>query len=112
MSSQNFNRINIWASLMASNIAMLVTEWVPDSGNPKICLGSAFFSHWLVLVVLGWTGMEYYRQFGIIRDFTKANAQRQLRKTNVAESSRKKRLCEGILVWCKSTRYCSALSDI
>ena len=105
--SRNFTRINIYGSLAASNIAFIITEYVPDSGSIDACFGFAVISHWLIMATFGWLFVEYYRIFRITKDVF--SAVHEVRHIPSLNSSYRQRWLKTICVWCKFLKIIALL---
>ncbi|OQV13779.1 putative Adhesion G-protein coupled receptor G4 [Hypsibius exemplaris] len=63
----NFTRLNVVVSIFASNITILVAEYIPDSEDPDACLATAIMSHWLLMSSFFWMAAETYFLVRVIR---------------------------------------------
>ncbi|GAV06875.1 hypothetical protein RvY_16789 [Ramazzottius varieornatus] len=89
--------MNIYSSLLVSNIAFLITEYMPDTGSENACFAFAVLSHWLILAASGWMIVEHYRIYRITRDVF--SAVHEIKNSPSIAASRWTRRWTGFSVW-------------
>ena len=67
MKPLHFTQLNVIISIFASNVTILVAEYIPESENRDACFATALFSHWVFLSSFFWMMAETFFLMRAIR---------------------------------------------
>ena len=73
MTPETFSRLNVAISIFASDVTILVVEYIPESENRDACFATALFSHWVFLSSFFWMMAETFFLMRVLRGNMEVN---------------------------------------